>query len=165
MNEMKESDTSFWFGTLEAMFGIPPERMSRFKVVRLNSKHVHVVAADLEPPDEMVSAGITLFATKMAVPKLSTAAAMAFGDAATRMVMDVTRAEADAYLARKPFYPTESTASRCDEQGYVVVRFEEISLGVGFYRTERVDRPMVDSHFPKAWMISEDDSAFIEERT
>lgn len=160
MNTFEPSDTSYWFGLLESMFGIPPERMEGFRVVRQNTKTVHIIGSELEPPDSFVSSGIGLFATKMAVPKLSTAAAMAFGDAATRMVMDVSRQEADAYLSRRPFHPDPETASRCDGQGYVVIRCEGITLGVGFYRTDRVDEPVVQSHFPKAWMLAEGSSAF-----
>jgi NOL1/NOP2/fmu family ribosome biogenesis protein len=164
MSELQEEDTEGWFGVVTEMFGIPTERFEGLRVVRLNTKTVSAVATALDlPRDQLVSAGITLFATKMAVPKLSTAAAMAFGDCATRMVVDASRAEADRYLKRDPFYPSAETASRCDGQGYVVVRFEGTPLGVGFYKTDGVERPVVRSYFPKAWMLGEGDSAFDEE--
>jgi NOL1/NOP2/fmu family ribosome biogenesis protein len=164
MSELQEADSAYWFGAVEAMFGVPLSRFEGLRVVRLNTKSVAVVSAGLDMPRKhLVSAGITLFSTKMAVPKLSTAAAMAFGDSATRMVMDVSKAEADAYLRRESFFPSAETARRCDEQGYVVVRFEGTPLGLGFYRTERVERPVVQSHFPKAWKLAEGGSAFDEE--
>ncbi len=164
MSTIEQADREHWFGAVEAMFGIPMSRFEGLNVVRLNTKSVAVISDDIDlDREDILSAGITLFATKMAIPKLSTAAAMAFGDAATRMVMDVSREEADAYLHRESFWPDADTASRCDGQGYVMVRFEGVPLGLGFFRTENVDRPVVQSHFPKAWSLRDGASAFGEE--
>jgi hypothetical protein len=72
----------------------------------------------------------------MKYPKLTTAAAMAFGPLATRNRVQLKRAQADLFLSREVFSMPAEQCRLCDGTGYVLAFVEEICLGVGLFRED-----------------------------
>ncbi len=143
-------DPAPWYTLLKDRFGIPPETFAGFLVVRPNKKHIALVPDDHAPPRQLeaVTMGLFFLKTNLKFPKLKTGAAQLFGHAATRNVVQMDRAQAEAYLGQQDVYVSEAQAAHCTGRGYVLVRHEELTLGVGFYEpTEQ----RVRSLFPKVW--------------
>jgi NOL1/NOP2/fmu family ribosome biogenesis protein len=90
----------------------------------------------------------------MAVPKLTTAAAMQFGQHARRNVIDATDEHAAAYLARASFVPSSDQLALCTARGYVIVRCGGAGMGIGFLEDDPATAPAVRSMFPKGWARS-----------
>jgi hypothetical protein len=100
----------------------------------------------------------------MKVPKLTTEAAVAFGDLATRHYVELDLADARAYLAREPVDLEDSQCPACTAAGYVLVRLRGVTLGTGYLReaASAADGPgrapgqsgtrfRLESWFPKQW--------------
>lgn len=145
-------DPAPYWQLLEERFGIPPSTFDGYALVRPQSKKLYLVPADHTPPARPApeTIGLPFLRVKMKVPKLTTAAAMQFGEHATRNVIDATAAQAEAYLTRQDIAaPTEALA-RCTGRGYVLVRHGGQTLGVGFLTLDD-GRGTVESMFPKSW--------------
>jgi len=123
------------------------------RIYRANTRLLSLVHTPHAPPTKPVplSMGMPFLRTNMAFPKLTTPATMVVGGEATRNVVDVDTAQANAYLRRAIFHPSEEQLERCAPKGYVVVRHEGIALGLGMRRPGEEDAPdRVESLFPKA---------------
>lgn len=146
-------DPAPYWAQLEHRFGIPPATFDGFTLVRPQSKKLYLVPANHTPPARPTpeTVGLPFLRIKMAVPKLTTAAAMQFGRYATRHAIDVTAEQADAYLARRPLTPSTEHLARCSSRGYVIVRHGGWGLGVGFLDDATAEAPTVQSMFPKSW--------------
>jgi hypothetical protein len=155
-------DRQPWLSLVEERFGIPKQAFDDYLVVRPNRRSLHLVPRDHRPPPRPAPQiiGMSFLRTRMRFPKLTTAAAMTFGPLASRNHVGVDRAQADAFLSRTPFAITAARAEACTGIGYVLVRREEIVLGVGFFRPGDDGGGQVQSFFPKAWTLAEDESAF-----
>jgi NOL1/NOP2/fmu family ribosome biogenesis protein len=77
--------------------------------------------------------GLPLFHMHFKYPKPTTSCAAAFGRKADRNVIDASYEQLQAYLARKPFTLQKDQIQSCDGGGYVLVRYQNAVLGVGFY--------------------------------
>ena len=155
-------DRQKWLRILEDRFGIPCETFDPYEIIRQNSKSIHIVSRDHQPPTtprpDIV--GMPLMRTKMKHPKITTAAAMAFGADATRNVVRVSRNQADAYLQRETFVAEPRETKSCTGRGYVLVAHLDVILGVGFYAPENGGGGEVRCMYPKAWALEEGRSAF-----
>lgn len=159
-----------WSGILGERFGIDPSTFEGLSLVQTSHKYLQIVNSDHLPPPRPTpdTLGMPFMRTKMQQPKLTTAAAMAFGPAATRNVVHTTREQCDAYLSRRDIVLSAEQAARCTGRGYVLVAHEEWVLGVGFYRpmepaSSEAGQPpggIVQSLFPTAWAIRPDQTAF-----
>ena len=158
-------DPEPWFAGLEERFGIQPAAFDGYVLHRPNNKTLWIVAADHEPPPRPPNAGVGLgfLHTAMAVPKLTTQAAMAFGHHATRNVVTLDEAGADRYLRRDDVTLEAGELVDGDGDGYVLLRCRGLTLGVGFLRVGESGTGRIRSLFPKAWSIA--DSSAFETRT
>lgn len=143
-------------------FGIEPGVFDDYLFIRPNKRTVHVVARDhtgvARPKADSI--GLPFMRMTLRYPKLTTAAAMLFGPHARRHVIGLDREQADRFLSRQPVEVRPEQALRCDSRGYVLVRVEEVFLGVAFYAAEE---RRVQSLLPKAWSLADDVSAFDSE--
>ena len=159
-------DRAEWVELLEGHFGIPAETFDRFHFVRVNSKNIHLVPRELQPPlsprpDVM---GMHLLRTNMRYPKITTAAAMTFGPLATRNTVALDQDGADAFLSRTTVDVGPAQTENCTGRGYVLPRHRDLILGVGFFAPEErgSGSGQVRSMFPKAWSVEDDTSVFTE---
>ena len=141
-----------WLNLLEERFGIPPATFDRYIFFRKNDKYISIATRDLLVPTSPAteSIGFYFLKTSMKQPKLTTQAAMAFGQAATRNVVTVTRSQLEAYLNRESISLTSDQSSACTGRGYVLIRYAGRVYGVGLYVPEE-ERETVRSLFPKHW--------------
>jgi NOL1/NOP2/fmu family ribosome biogenesis protein len=102
----------------------------------------------------------------MQFPKLTTAATLAFGHLAKRNVIEVTEEQLDAYLSRRPFFPTPGQLTEDASTGYVVLTFEGITVGLGLFYTATDERGgKVESLYPKSQANRADRSAVGQEES
>ena len=137
-----------WLGVLTSRFGIPAAAFEPFRLVRASKKYVAVVSRSHRPGAHppAVSTGLPLIRAQLEYPKLTTAGAMLFGEAATRNVVEVSEAQAAAYMAREEFLLDEAQEAGVVDTGYVLIRRNGVSLGVALcYLDER----RVLSMYPK----------------
>ncbi len=150
---VSRDERQVWIRYWEEEFGVPPSAFEPYEILRPSDKYVSIVCAGHDPPARPPSAstGLILVRTHRRFPKPTTAAALAFGPLATRNTVDVSRADADAYLLRKPIFVTADKAQHCTGTGYVIVRYDEFILGVGLFRMDASGGGLIESEFPKAW--------------
>lgn len=146
-------DPAPYWSQLKTRFGIPPSTFDGFVLVQPQSKKLHLVPDDHVPPERPTpeTVGLPFLRIQMAVPKLTTAAALQFGQHATQNVIDATTDQTEAYLARETFAPSPSQLKRCTARGYVIVRHGGWGVGVGFLDDDPDAAPTVQSMFPKGW--------------
>jgi NOL1/NOP2/fmu family ribosome biogenesis protein len=149
-------DRAPYWDQLATRFGIPPATFDGFMLVQPQSKKLHLVPEDHRPPVRPTpeTVGLPFLRIQMAVPKLTTAATMQFGQHATRNVIDATDEQAVAYLARDTFVPSSNQLERCTTRGHVIVRHDGWGVGIGFLEDDPEHGPAVRSMFPKGWARS-----------
>lgn len=146
-------DPSPWLELLEERFAIPPSAFDDYLMHRPNTKCIHVVARGHEPPlrPEPASIGLPFLRTKMRYPKMTTAATMAFGHLARRHVVALEEAQLDEYLSRQLVELTPAQEAGLGSRGYVIARYQGLSLGQGlYYPTDARGPARLISMFPGA---------------
>lgn len=130
-------------------FGLSPDAAAAMPYQQ-GRRRAYLVNKAHQPPAHPApdATGLLLAKTAVKYPKLSTAAAMLLGHAATRNFIDVDAAQAGAYLNRQQFAVTAVQTAACQGQGYVLVRHQGFTLGVGVFFPPQ---GLVASLFPKAW--------------
>lgn len=151
-----DPDGPGWMERVCAHFGFPQDLFAGYDLIRTSSKYLSIVARAHQPParPEPDSIGLSFVRTRLRPPKLTTAAALAFGHAATRNVISVSGAQAEMFFARTAITVTPDQAAACTGAGYVLLRHDGTTLGVGLY-TPSPEGGRVESLFPKAWAVDE----------
>lgn len=144
-----------FYAPLEARFGIPASTFDDFLLYRSTRKSVALVSRSVEPtqappPSAM---GLVFLHDRMAVPKLTTEAVIAFGHGATRNFIELDADQVDLYLDRQDVAPRAEQLASCVGQGHVIVRREGLSIGLGFLRLSDELAPSIKSYVPKAWRL------------
>lgn len=135
---------------LEDRFGIQHSMFDACGFFRANTKSVSIINRDHQSAASPYFAGLPFMHTNMSYPKLSTAAALTFGKYATRNVVQLSRFFADEYLMGKTLFDAVENLY----EGYVFVKYEDITLGMGvFFQHESVTE--LRCSFPKAWQLAE----------
>ena len=141
-------DAARMFHILSERFGIDPTAFSDLQLLIKSRRDIYGVAADHRPPQmTKCISGLPLFHMHFQYPKLTTSCAASFGPTAGRNVIDASSSQLQAYLARKPFILKKDQARACDGSGYVLMRYHNAVLGVGFYDQ---NQDVVASLFPKS---------------
>jgi NOL1/NOP2/sun family putative RNA methylase len=153
-------DPERWLPPVYDRFGWPP--LDDWVIFEPNRKDVFVANRDIEPAVGVDSAGLgsSLLRKAMAVPKLTTTAAMLFGNLTTRHVIDLDHDQMDAFFHRAPVNLRHDQVGACDSDGYVLVRCEQVVAGVGRWRREQAT---IESLYPKASALADGVSAFEHE--
>lgn|GEM_PF-72068 len=157
LHAFEEVDRERWLDPVIERFGFPAETFDGLRLVRHGAKTLAVVARDLAPPAHPApqSFGLSFLHAGMRHPKLTTPAAMAFGAAARRNVLDLSaedRGRAGVYLARGDLDLSAADAATLTGPGYVLVRWAGATLGVGWFRPAAGGGGSVRSLFPKRWL-------------
>lgn len=161
--DLQEVDGDRWLAFVQQRFGLSPTLMSEYRLFRANAKTVGLVNQDHRPPwgPAPQGTGLPFVHTRLTYPKLTTAAALKFGRAASKNVVEANREQANAFLSGNPFeLPRLRLTAPCS-QGYVIVRHDGMALGVGFL-AEHGRHVEVFSMFPKAWQLTADQSVIAE---
>lgn len=140
---------------LQRRFGFDASVFAELELLVHNRDHLAVVHRDHQRVEgaQAETVGLIFLRTAMAVPKLTTQAAMVFGRHATRNVVElVSRARAEAYLRREELRPSVEELSRCTSPGQVLVAYDGLVLGLAYYRRAG-EEPSLESLFPRAWML------------
>jgi NOL1/NOP2/fmu family ribosome biogenesis protein len=137
-------------------FGLGLDVLDGHVVFRANNKTLWVRAASIVAPTSPRpdARGVPFLHTTMAAPKLTTAAVMWLGGAARAHVVELGRGEAAAYMSRERVELAAGRVAGAERTGYVVVRHEGVTLGLGLWRAAEVDGDgVLDSYFPK-WLAN-----------
>lgn len=139
-------DATAWTDSLRDRFGL--DDFGGWSFFQPNTKAIAVTNDHLAPPAGVKynGAGVVFMRTAMAVPKLTTAAAMMFGGAATRGIVDVDPATLDAFFRREDIEVERPNGSI----DHVLLRCEGVVAGVGRYRANTAT---VESTYPRAWAL------------
>ena len=141
-------DAARMFDILSERFGIDPTAFSDLQLLIKSRRDIYGVAADHRPPQmTKCISGLPLFHMHFQYPKLTTSCAATFGPTAGRNVIDASASQLQAYLARKPFTLKKDQARACDGSGYVLIRYHNAVLGVGF---SDQNQDVIASLFPKS---------------
>ena len=141
-------DAPRMFDIIGKRFGIEPAAFTGLQLLLKSRRDIYGVAADHRPPQmTKCISGLPLFHMHFQYPKLTTSCAAAYGHLAARHTVDASPSQVQDYLARKPFTLKKDQAHTCDSTGYVLVRYQNAVLGVGFYDQKQ---GIVASLFPKS---------------
>lgn len=128
-------DPAPYLAVLAERFGMDPTWFTeRYHFFEGGKKYVYILAAGHAPPTgpEIAFSGIKLMRIKMKVPKLTTEAAVAVGEQATRNFVELDHAGTARYLAREDIPLSAQAASACTGPGYALVRFGPVTIGTGY---------------------------------
>jgi NOL1/NOP2/fmu family ribosome biogenesis protein len=133
-------------------FGIPPEHFQNYRLFEPGGGKLYLVNHDHQAPiaPQPDAEGMLFMRIRVRYPKLTTAAALLFGDAATRNYVDVDDRQAKAYTSRQNFEMSNEQRQHCTDVGYILIRHRGYTLGVGLYYP-RENGGVVESMFPKGW--------------
>ncbi len=146
-----------WLKPLTERLGIPEAVFSRVQPVKRGARHLHFLPADhrlpLAPPPEML--GLPAVRRKSLPLKPTTAAVLLYGDQASRNWLAVDDAQFRAYLRREDAELREAQLGHCEQPGYVVVRYQGVTVGLGqLIRDRDAPRAWLRSLMPKAWSLN-----------
>ena len=139
-------------GLLKERFGIDPAAFARYRLVRTSKKYVSIVAVDHEmPPDvRSESVGMPFLRVNLRYPKLTTAGAQLFGKHATRNRVNLKADDASRYVRRVDL-TLDALPASCSGDGYVLVFWETVPLGLGLLVDTEAPRPRMKSLYPGRW--------------
>jgi NOL1/NOP2/sun family putative RNA methylase len=143
------NDVDTMFEILSERFGIERTAFDGLQLLKKSGRDIYAAAGDHRPPDlASCISGLPLFHMHFRFPKPTTAGAATFGRTADRNVVDASQSQLQNYLARKTFTLKKDQSKACDgSSGYVLVRFENAVMGVGYYDKSE---GAVASLFPKS---------------
>ncbi len=141
---------------LQRRFGFDDSVFAEFVLLTHNREHLAIVHRDHVGVSgaRAETVGLVFLRTAMAIPKLTTQAAMVFGPQATRNVVElVSRDRAEAYLRRQTLMPTDEELRRCESPGQVLIAHDGLTLGLAYYRRRGGGEASLESLFPRAWTL------------
>jgi NOL1/NOP2/fmu family ribosome biogenesis protein len=142
-----------WLEIPEQRFGMPSEGFNGLHFFQRTPRDLRVVNRDHRPPlqPEPQSTGIVFMRAQTRFPKMTTAAAMAFGRKATRNTIDLDAEQIQAYVQRQDINLRSDQVRSCTGIGYVLVRHQGVEFGVALYLPDEQGKgERVKSLFPKA---------------
>ncbi|MCA9961480.1 MAG: NOL1/NOP2/sun family putative RNA methylase [Anaerolineales bacterium] len=140
-----------WLTILCERYGFTPAQFSSYHLFRWSRKRLYLVQQHHLPPNKLNADTIGLHFMNVdgKYPKLTTAAAMIFGHLATRNTIDLEPEQVANYVARHDFKISATQASHCTGTGYIILRYQGFTMGVGVYRAHA---GLVESLYPKGWI-------------
>lgn len=133
---------------LGTWYGLPEDWLDGLAAVPFGSRYLHLVSDNHRLPahPSPVYWGFPAVGVQVRPAKLTTAAALRFGDRATRRVVEADAAQAAAFLRRAPFATAARQRVEDAGEGHVLVRYRGFTLGVG-----ELGGATVHSLYPRAW--------------
>ncbi len=143
-------------------FGLPGGLFEGTRLIRGGRGVLSLVPDDLRPPahPEPSAVGLSFLHTAMRNPKLTTAAAMAFGARAERNALDLDEPALRRYMAREDQEIGREALAEVTGTGYALARHvvaaaedRKVCFGVGWLREgeEAEAPPTLRSLYPKRW--------------
>ena len=137
---------------LRERFGFSDEDLGGLTFFQSNQRLVSVIDKQYESEgvDVIQTADIAFVHAHMAIPKLSSAAVFLLGARAKRNVIELHPAQVEAFMTREPIILKVAALSGCMGNGYVLVRYQGYSIGVGMIRfSEQQHEAELESYFHK----------------
>jgi 16S rRNA C967 or C1407 C5-methylase (RsmB/RsmF family) len=154
-------DPEPWLAPVIERFGLPEAPLRGTLLVRGGRGVLSLVPDDLRPPaqPEASAVGLSFLHTAMRNPKLTTAAAMAFGARATRNAVELDRPALGRYLEREDQELSAESLTEVSAPGYALARHavagSTACFGVGWLRPGEPDGltggATLRSLYPKRW--------------
>lgn len=150
-------DPTPWIALLHERFGMNEEALRAYTWHQPNAQLISLLTPSHQPPARPapISMGLPFIRTTLRFPKMTTGGTLLVGPLATRHVIDLDEAQLNAYYSRQTYIALRpEQTDLCESMGYVIVKFEGIVLGQGFYRPADPagDAPAnLDSFYPKAF--------------
>lgn len=147
-------DPEPWLALLEERFAIPRETFAGLLIFRPNRKHLAIADGDLLVPvgSEPLALGMPFVYDRMRSPRLTTGAAVRFGAAARRNLVDLDGDEIEDFLARREVLLRPEEAAKCSGPGWVLARHRGLVLGLG--RAQGRDGGLVlVGMVPRSWAV------------
>lgn len=134
-------------------FDFGADDLSRYTFFQRSNRQTHLANPDQQPPLEPLpdAVGMQFIRLRNRYPKLSTAAAMLLGPSARQNVIDLTREQQRAFVARLDVALSAGQLQACTSEGYVLARYQGFVLGVGVCLPAA---GVLQSMYPKGWAQS-----------
>ncbi len=145
-----------WMEILEKRLGMSREDFDDCAFFQRTARDLRVVNRDHRPPlrPEPQATGIVFMRAQTRFPKLTTAAAMAFGGKARQNTIDLDVDQIQTYVQRQEILLRPDQVRSCTGIGYVLVRHQGVEFGVALFLPEQGEEGnRVKSMFPKAWAV------------
>ncbi len=145
-------DAEPYLAILEERFAIPRQTFAGHLVFRPNSKHLAIADRRLLVPDgaDLLAVGMPFLYVRMASPRLTTAAAIAFGGAARRNAVDLDAREVEGFVARRELTLRAEEAAKCTGPGWVLARYRGAVVGLGRAKTSEAGL-VLEGMVPRSW--------------
>jgi 16S rRNA C967 or C1407 C5-methylase (RsmB/RsmF family) len=161
-------DPQTWIGPVLDKFDLAGAPLAGLRVIE-RGDDLQLVSERHDAPARPapVSTGVPARRSRNRTPKPSTALALLVGQQARARVVEVTAEQRDAYQRRQPIQPSAAQLAACGpdahvtdgggdgapapRQGFVLLRYRGIPLGVGFLRPGPPAE--IESQFPRAWKL------------
>ena len=146
--QQRLDDATRMYEILAERFGIERSAFDGLKLLKKSRRDIYAVAGDHRPPHmARCITGLPLFHMHFKYPKPTTSCVAVFGHRADRNIIDLSTDQLEAYLTRQTFSLKKDQARTCDGSGYVLARYLNAVLGVGFYNQ---NQSVVASLLPKS---------------
>jgi NOL1/NOP2/sun family putative RNA methylase len=124
-----------YYRRISDRFRLDMDLLTGYQFYRSGKKGIHSVNSDHELPEllSIASTGILFYKTNLQFPKLTTAATMMVGYHAKCYVVDINQQQCQAYLCKDDVPLGKEQVGIDYTTGYVIVRYQDICLGVGLY--------------------------------
>jgi 16S rRNA C967 or C1407 C5-methylase (RsmB/RsmF family) len=170
---LHREDSERLYAWTEERYDVDLSQWSQAALTQSNTRLVSAINTDLRvPPTRYQTAGLPMFYTRGAIPRLTSAAALEWGRWATRGVIELeSRAQVDEYyrgehqrLARSQIYPSaELDLQHPPLRGVSIIRYQGVALGLGYLsevNDEVKNEYLLKSEYPQRIKLSADRSAF-----
>ncbi|MCC5811543.1 MAG: RsmB/NOP family class I SAM-dependent RNA methyltransferase [Ectothiorhodospiraceae bacterium] len=150
-------ESAEWLSPFVDRLGIPAQVFADVSLVKRGNRHVHLVPRDHRLPQAPAPDMLGLPAVRRrSLPlKPTTAAVLLYGHLAVRNRVELSTVQLRDYLERADTSVEHSQLARCTGPGYVVVTYQEQTVGLGQLIYERESpRVWLRSLMPKAWRAS-----------
>ena len=143
-----------YFELVEQRFGIPLSVFEPYLVFQPNKQNLWIVdrALRIPPRPKHYTVGIPFFYVNMRFPRLTTLAAVKFGQDAIRNVFDARGDEPAMLLHRHEIRIDEERGRSMSSCGYVMLRHHGLPIGLGFFHPED-DGDWLRGMVPRSWVV------------
>lgn len=134
-------------------FDFPDDAFANMHFHQPSSRGVYCLSTDHCLPTSLNPDAMGLFflKTKIQHPKLSTGAVFAFGHLARRHIVNLDAVQRTQFIQKEDLVLAPSQLENCDGIGYVIVRFDGLSIGLGLLFPANSERDnILRSLFPKS---------------
>lgn len=139
-----------YINKLYERFGFPADMLTPFRLTQDSKKGIYITNKDNSPPAiKKDITGLLFLKTQSHIPKLTTAISMLFGQYAVRNKVEITSRQLENYLNQKDFLIEQKQLQNCTGNGYVMLIYQGIPIGMAHLFYANDNQPHLRSLFPK----------------